>query len=288
MAALTAIGYLAALCVLLAGLIALAQRKLYVWEDPRIDEVTDLLPGANCGACGLPGCRAFAEQVVGGEVQPGQCSVGGAAGAARVAAFLGVDTGSMVKKVARLLCAGGTDVAVQAGAYTGYSSCRAAATVAGGPKECTWGCLGLADCRTSCTFDAITMSPNGLPVVDLEKCTACGDCVRACPKQLFEVMPVRSRLIVQCRSLLEGDTALATCRVACTGCGLCAADAPDGLVTMFRNLPVVQREKTELETAIATYRCPTGAIAWVEGQQFPALHESLGAHPGQVNHAVLA
>lgn len=286
MAALTAIGYLAALCVALAGLLALAQRKLYVWEDPRIDDVTDLLPGANCGACGLPGCRAFAESVVGGTIQPGQCTVGGPDGATRVAEYLGIDAGSMEKQVARLLCAGGTDQAVQAGAYAGYSSCRAAATVAGGPKECTWGCLGLADCRDACTFNAITMAPNGLPVVDLDLCTACGDCVRACPKQLFEILPARRRLIVQCRSLLEGDAALATCNVACTACGLCVADAPEGLLSMRRNLPVVDPSRNELETAIATYRCPTGAIAWVEGQQFQTLHEALATD--KARHAVPA
>lgn len=288
MAALTAIGYLAALCVALAIVLAIAQRTLYVEEDPRIDHVADLLPGANCGACGLPGCRAFAEQVVGGGIQPGQCTVADPDSRGSIASYLGIDVGSVERRVARLLCAGGTDVALQAGAYSGFSSCRAAATVAGGPKECTYGCLGLADCRVACTFDAITMGPNGLPVVDLERCTACGDCVDACPKSLFVILPARRRLLVQCRSLLEGDSALETCRVACTGCGLCAADAPEGLLVMERNLPVVQPEKEELETPIATYRCPTGAIAWVDGQQFPAMYESMLRATAPVRDAVQA
>jgi len=281
MAALTAIGYLAALCVALAIVLAIAQRTLYVEEDPRIDHVADLLPGANCGACGLPGCRAFAEQVVGGGIQPGSCTVAESSARDQIASYLGIDVGSVERRVARLLCAGGTDVAYQAGAYSGFSSCRAAATVAGGPKECTYGCLGLADCEVACTFDAITMAPNGLPVVDLEKCTACGDCVDACPKNLFVILPARRRLLVQCRSLLEGDAALETCQVACTGCGLCAADAPDGLIVMENTLPVVQQEHVDLETAIATFRCPTGAIAWVDGQQFPATHESITRNPAR-------
>jgi H+/Na+-translocating ferredoxin:NAD+ oxidoreductase subunit B len=270
----TAIAYLAGLCVTLAAVLALAQRRLYVWEDPRIDSVVDMLPGANCGACGVPGCRAFAEKVVDGEFQPGLCPVGGADTAAAVAAFLGVDAGSTERMVARLLCAGGSDVADQFGTYEGYSSCRAATTIAGGAKGCTYGCLGLSDCEVSCTFDAIRMADNGLPVVDFEACTGCGDCVTACPKDLFEMIPVRRKLIVQCKSLLEGDTALEVCRVACTGCGICVSDAPEELMHMEFSLPVIDPGRSDLETPIATYRCPTDAIVWIDDQQFPVLHES--------------
>jgi len=272
MGPVTAIAYLAGLCVALAAILAIAQRGLYVWEDPRIDAVTDMLPGANCGACGQPGCRAFAEKVVDGALQPGQCPVGGADTATTVASFLGVDAGSTERLVARLLCAGGSDVSDQFGSYNGYSSCRAAATIAGGAKGCTYGCLGLADCEVSCTFDAIRMSDNGLPVVDFDACTGCGDCVDACPKDLFKMIPARRKLIVQCRSLLEGEPALDVCRVACTGCGICVADAPEELMHMAFSLPVVNPRKADLETPLATYRCPTNAIAWVENQQFPTLH----------------
>ncbi len=268
----TAIIYLAGLCVALAAILAVSHRLLYVWEDPRIEEVADMLPGANCGACGVPGCRAFAERVVSGDLQPGQCPVGGSATAVQVASFLGVEAGSLERKVARLLCAGGSDVALQLGTYEGYSSCRGAATIAGGAKGCTYGCLGLEDCEVSCTFDAIRMAPNGLPVVDFDACTGCGDCVTACPKDLFEMYPVRRRLIVQCKSLLEGDEALAVCKVACTGCGLCVADAPDELMHMEQTLPVIDASRPDLETTIATYRCPTEAIVWIEQQQFADLH----------------
>ncbi len=177
----------------------------------------------------------------------------------------------MEKKVARLLCAGGRDVALQVAEYEGFSSCRAAATIGGGFKGCTYGCLGLGDCEVSCTFDAITMGPNGLPIVDLEKCTACGDCVRACPKDLFVIQPVSHCLVVQCRSILEGEPALARCKVACTGCGICAADAPEGLITMEHNLPVIHADKVHLQTELAALRCPTGAIKWLPGQQFEEL-----------------
>lgn len=276
---LTAIGFFAGICIGLALILALAHRWLWVYEDPRIEDVTDMLPGANCGACGLPGCRAFAEKVVGGEILPGECPVGGPETARFIADFLGIEAGSLEKKVARLLCAGGADVALQVGEYEGFSSCRAAATVAGGFKGCTYGCLGLGDCQVACTFDAIVMAPNGLPVVDAEACTACGDCVRACPKGLFEILPVRHHLVVQCKSILEGDAALARCQVACTGCGLCAADAPEGLITMAYTLPVIHPEKIHLQTELATYRCPTGAIAWIRAQQFEDLHATTTTGP---------
>ncbi len=270
-----AIIFLAALCTVLGTVLAVAQRKLYVWEDPRIEDVEDMLPGANCGACGFPGCHAFADNVVGGKIQPGKCPVGGVTMAEDIATFLGVDAGSEERKVARLLCAGGADVAEQYAEYEGYESCRAAATIAGGSKGCTYGCLGLADCEVSCTFDAIRMAENGLPIVDFDLCTGCADCVKACPKDLFEMIPVRRKLIVQCKSLLEGDAAMETCLVACTGCTICVSDAPEGLMKMENTLPVIDLNKSDLETSIATLRCPTKAIQWVEKQQFPALHRDV-------------
>jgi len=271
----TAIGFIAVLSVFLAVALAIANSKLKVQEDPRIGRVEEMLPGANCGACGLPGCRAFAENVVAGKILPGQCPVGGPETARMVAEYLGVDAGQTVKKVARLLCAGNREVAPQIAEYDGYPSCRAAAAVTGGFKGCVYGCLGLGDCVASCTFDAMFMAPNGLPMIDVEKCTGCGDCVRACPKGIIELYPISQHLIVQCKSLLAGDDALAVCEVACTGCGICAADAPEGLITMQHHLPIVHQDRLSLETELATLRCPTGAITWVEGQQFPELFYQL-------------
>lgn len=259
-------------------MIAVANSKLKVWEDPRIDVVAGMLPGANCGACGFPGCRGFAEQAVAGAVKPSQCNVLDAPGAVAIAAYLGVDAGAAVKKVARVLCAGGSNVAVQKAEYRGTPTCNAAATVAGGGKGCSWGCLGYGDCAVSCTFGAITMSDDGLPIVDVDRCTACGDCVDACPKGLFTIMTTEQRLIVQCRSLLEGDEALALCSVACTACGKCALDAAPGVIAMRNGLAVVDYSYNELATQDAIRRCPTGAIVWVEGQQFSdrtALVESM-------------
>lgn len=259
---------LAGVGLIFAIIIALAHWKLRVWEDPRIDAVVAMLPGANCGACGFPGCRGFAEKAVAGEVSPAGCNVLNDEGAAAIAAYLGVDKGEANKRVARLLCAGGSNVTTQKAEYRGLQTCGAAAAVAGGGKACSWGCLGFGDCAASCDFGAITMSANGLPVVDIALCTACGDCVDACPKNLFEIIPLDQKLLVQCRSQIEGDGVLATCAVACTACGKCVIDAAPGLVTIERGSAVVHYEKNALASIAATRRCPTGAIAWVDGAQF--------------------
>jgi len=265
---LTAISFLLGLATVLAVVLAVANNALKVEEDPRIDTVFDMLPNTNCGACGLPGCRAFAENVVAGKIQPSGCTVGGAETAQIVADYLGVEAGQAVKRVARLLCAGGTDVAIQMAQYKGFPSCRAATAAGGGAKGCRYGCLGFGDCMEVCDFDAIVMGPTGLPVVDFEKCTACGDCVDICPKDLFELFPAERHLFVQCKSELEGDEVLEYCKVGCTACGKCVADAAQGLLKMKNNLPVLNMELVELQSADAVRRCPTDAIQWIDVDQF--------------------
>lgn len=253
------------------GLIALANAHFRVWEDPRISAVDDRLPGANCGACGYAGCRAFAEALIRGETPPATCTVMSAAERDEVAHLLGVDVGEADRRVARLLCAGTAPVAPWRADYVGIESCAAAEAVSGGGKGCPWGCLGLGDCAVSCDFEAIVMSPLGLPLVDPERCTACGDCVEACPLGLFTIMPIDHHLLVQCRSLLEGDVAEAVCSVACNACGRCVHDAAPGLITMIDGLATVDYDRIDLQNPEAVERCPTGAIVWLEDRQFPTL-----------------
>lgn len=256
--------FMTGLGVALAVLLAIANRKLYVYEDPRIDQVEEMLPRANCGACGSPGCRPFAESLVKGTVDPGLCTVNATEITQSIADFLGVEVLQREKRVARLACAGGTHVAYYRAKYQGLESCRAADVVSGGGKGCAWGCLGLADCERSCEFDAINMDRHGLPVVNEENCVACGDCVEACPKDLFSLQPLSHKLWVACKNLIEGDEAEALCEVACTGCGRCAADAPEGLITIQHNLARIDYTKNGLASRVAIERCPTGAIVWLD------------------------
>ncbi|MDP2432242.1 MAG: (Fe-S)-binding protein [Pseudomonadota bacterium] len=260
-------GFMALLGGALAWLLAFANKRLYVYEDPRIGEVEEMLPKSNCGACGTAGCRNFAEQVVAGQILPAKCTVNSPDMNAYIAGFLGVAMGEVEKQVARLACAGGSHVAKMRASYKGLNTCRAAATVSGGGKACAWGCLGLADCEVSCAFDAIAMDQHGLPVVDVDKCTACGDCVEVCPKDLFSLQPVSHKLWVACKSRADGDISEAQCEVACTACGKCVMDAAPGLIRLDNNLAVVDYALNPLASPVAIERCPTGAIVWLEGKQ---------------------
>lgn len=263
-----AIAIMTGLGVFFATVLAVAWRFLAVEEDPRIEQVSDLLPGSNCGACGQPGCGALASALVEGTQEPGACTVASPGDLEHIATLLGVDVGDRQERVARLRCGGGEGRVRDLSAYEGLASCRAAVLVDGGGRACTWGCIGLADCRDVCTFDAIHMNARGLPVVDVEACTACNDCVDVCPLDLFVIQPLEQKLFVQCAAPLTGEAARAVCSAACDACGLCAADAPD-VIEMIDGLPVIHPERG-VPTAAATRRCPTGAIQWLEGEQFAA------------------
>lgn len=261
---LTAVGFMAALGLALAAMLVVANRRLYVYEDPRIDEVEELLPKANCGACGTAGCRQFAEKLISGEIEPGQCTVNAKEMNQVIADFLGVDLGGGERRVARLACGGGSHVAYKRASYSGIQSCRAAALVSGGGLGCTWGCLGLGDCSDVCEFDAIHLNQHGLPVVTEDKCTACGDCVTVCPKDLFSLHPVSHRLWVACKNQQLGDEEELHCQVGCTACGRCAQDSPEGLIEIRDNLAVIDYRNNTLASKVPIERCPTGAILWLE------------------------
>ena len=267
-AILTSVAILGGVGLAFGALIALAHRKLWVWEDPRIDTVVGLLPGTNCGACGYAGCHAFAVATIDGETTPVTCTVMAEPEVDVVAGYLGVDAGDTQNRVARLLCAGGSNVAPRKADYRGIESCAAAVAVGGGGKGCPWGCVGLADCVVSCTFDAMWMNEFDLPMVEPDKCTACGDCVDACPLDLYVLMPLDHHLIVQCRNLFHGEAATDVCSVACDDCGRCAKDAEPGLIEMRAGLAVIDYERIELAERSAVTRCPTGAILWLQGMQF--------------------
>jgi Na+-translocating ferredoxin:NAD+ oxidoreductase subunit B len=260
-AALAAGLALAALALLLSGLLMIAGRFLRVVEDPRLEPLVGMLPGTNCGGCGKAGCRAFAAALLAGEASPAGCSVSSAAARQQIADFLQVAVGVAERRVARLACAGDRNVARVLATYEGESRCATAAVVGGGGKACAWGCLGFGDCARACTYDAIRMNPRGLPVIDEARCTACGDCVRACPKDLFRIVPEKQSLWVACSNPLAGSRLLETCRVACTACGRCVQDAP-GWLRLERNLPRFVQGAPGDPPHSAIDRCPTGAIVW--------------------------
>ncbi len=270
----TAAAIMLVLALFFAGVLVVAYFFFRVEEDPRLEKVEDLLPGTNCGACGTPGCAAFAATLLSGENAPSGCTVASPEGVDALAEFLGVSAGDLDRSVARLHCAGGAAQAKTIAEYEGFENCRGAALVTGGGKGCAWGCLGLGDCDVSCDFDAIHMNANGLPVVDVDKCTACGDCVDACPKNLFKLQPLSQPLLVQCNVPLAGAAAMAHCIVACDACGRCAQDAPGGTIEMVGNLPSIDGALNAEAGPGPTFRCPTGAIQWLPSGQFLQTNET--------------
>ncbi len=257
--------FMAALGGLLALFLAQASKRLYVFEDPRIDQVEEMLPHSNCGACGTAGCRNFAEQVVAGKLEPARCTVNAPDQNQGIAAFLGIDLGEVEKRIARLACAGGNNVAKSSAKYIGLSTCRSASVISGGGRSCSWGCLGLGDCAKVCDFDAIVMNRFGLPEVDPAKCTACGDCVDICPKRLFSLEPMSRQLWVACKNQADPNASENACEVSCTACGRCVMDAAPGLIKLERNLAVIDYSKNASADRAAIERCPTGAIVWLDG-----------------------
>jgi electron transport complex protein RnfB len=250
---------MALLGLLFSSGLAVAYKKLRVEEDPRVERISDILPQANCGACGFSGCRAFAEAVVKGRAETSGCPVGGQETATQVAEVLGQSAGEVIKRVARVHCRGTKEAAKERGLYLGVATC-AAAHLAGGNKQCSYGCMGFGDCVRACQFDAMSMGEDGLPVIFEEKCTACGKCVDACPRDILELHPLTQNILVYCRSLDGPKAARKLCKNACIACGICARACPDGIV-MENNLAViVDYGKIEEEQIPAIEKCPTKAI----------------------------
>lgn len=283
---LVAVISLGAIGLISAIVLFVASKKFAVYEDPQIGEVAEVLPQANCGGCGYPGCAGFAEACVkAGSLEGKLCPVGGQPVMARVAAILGLEAASAEPKVAVVRCNGSCEHRPRTTRYDGVSSCAVANATYGGETDCTFGCLGCGDCVDACQFDAIHMNPEtGLPEVDENACTACGACVRACPRRIIELRPKgknNRRVYVSCVNKDKGAQTRKACSVGCIGCGKCVKVCPFEAITLENNLAYIDPAKCKLCRKCEA-ECPQGAILAVNfPPRKPKVETSVEEKPAQ-------
>jgi len=239
-------------------------QRFKVYEDPRIDEVEEALPAANCGGCGFPGCRNFAETLVKSESWDDLfCPVGGNDTMAKAATLLGREAIEQAPRVAVVRCNGTPEFRPRINEYDGAPTCTIAHSLYTGEGGCPYGCLGCGDCVVVCTFDAIHMDPlTDLPVVIDDKCTACGACVEACPRDIIELRKKNKKdrkIFVSCINEEKGAVAKKNCSVACIGCSKCFKVCEYDAITMENNKAFIDSDKCKLCRKCVA-ECPTGAI----------------------------
>ncbi len=214
-------------------LLAVAANKFRVQTDPKIPQVQSVLPGANCGACGYPGCAGLAAAIVEGKAPVNACKVGGNAVAERISGIMGVSAQAVDHQVAVVYCQGDCNLAERGAEYDGITDCQALNAL-GGTKTCAYGCLGLGSCVKACPFGAMYMSDEGLPVVIREKCTGCGLCVKACPRMVICLVPADKEVHVLCRSYDKGPVVRKYCKIGCIACQACVRACPQKAIAMDR------------------------------------------------------
>ena len=261
---LIAVISLGAIGLVAAVILYAASKKFAVYEDPRIAQVSEVLPQANCGGCGYPGCSGFAAACVkAGSLEGKLCPVGGQPTMEKVAAILGLEAAASEPKVAVVRCNGTCANRPKLTKYDGVRSCVVANSTYGGETGCTFGCLGCGDCVSACTFGAIKMNPEtGLPEVDESKCTACGACAKACPRSIIEIRPKGKnsrRVYVQCVNKDKGAVARKACAAACIGCGKCVKVCPFEAITLENNLAYIDPAKCK-SCRKCEMECPQNAI----------------------------
>lgn len=246
-----------------SGGLAIANKRLHVEEDPQVLKIVDLLPGTNCGGCGYPGCSNFAENVVAGECKVSDCPVSDDETIREMAAALGVEAEIGESLFPVIMCQGNLSNARSSAEYLGIPSCIGAKVNGSADKECSYGCYGLGDCVDVCSFDALKISAEGLPVLDESRCSGCGQCVDACPQQLVELHPKSDHVFVLCKNQDPPKAAKNACSAACIGCSICARKSEDDMITMLDNLAIVHFDRIKDDTGSIPFdKCRSGALIY--------------------------
>ncbi len=255
---------LSALGALAAVILYYVAQKFKVFEDPRIDEVEKMLPGANCGGCGYPGCRGFADAMVKADTFDGLfCPVGGGDCMNQIAEYLGKAAEAKDPMIAVVRCGGSCDARPKINQYDGERRCSVVSSLYIGETNCSFGCFGMGDCVAVCGFDAISINPaTELPEIDEDKCTACGKCVTACPKMVIELRKkgVKGRRVfVSCVSREKGAATRKACAKGCIACTKCKKACPFDAIKIENNLAYIDYTMCKL-CRKCVLECPTGAI----------------------------
>lgn len=239
-------------------LLGVASKVFAVKEDERIPKIVQVLPGANCGGCGFAGCSAYAAALCKGGVKANMCPVGGDSLAEQISDILGVKNEVKEKMVARVMCNGSPERAVQKYYFDGPRDCYSASRLGGGEKMCSYGCLGFGSCVKVCKFDAINIK-DGVAYIDIDKCVACGACAEECPKKIIKILPLKSKYTITCKSVEKGKVTRHDCLVGCIGCGICAKACPKDAIKISDNLAVIDPNKC-VNCGICAQKCPQKAI----------------------------
>lgn len=256
---LYALGVLLFLGLIFGVALSIAAKKFAVKQDERVGRIKDTLGGANCGACGFAGCDAFAEAVVKGSASVDGCIAGGNKCARKIAEIMGVTAGdNKVIKVARARCQGTCDHVSLRYHYNGVQTCRAAASISGGPKLCEFACLGYGDCMSRCKFGAISIR-DGVAEIDDTKCTGCGVCAETCPHDIISLIPRDRTVVVLCRNKATGKIARSQCKTACIGCKRCEKACPSDAIRVVDGVAEINPDTcTRCGACVDT--CPSHCI----------------------------
>jgi Na+-translocating ferredoxin:NAD+ oxidoreductase RNF subunit RnfB len=250
------------LAFILGSVLGFFKKFFAVPQDPLVENILKALPGANCGACGFPGCESYALAIAATDAGISACTVGGSAVAEKLAEITG-ETGEVVQQiVAVLACQGSFLHAPQKGVYTGIENCRGAKLAAGGTKLCAWGCLGFGDCVKTCKFGALDFNKTkGLPVINQSECTGCCMCIIECPQNIIKAIPRGQKgAICLCSNLGSNKQQVAkSCKIACIKCGQCVKQCPEKCIDLSTNIPVVDRTKCT-SCGICAEKCPTKVL----------------------------